>query len=89
MIKSYFKSMKQDLIRFWNFILVKHAKRKAFKLHKKHNCEVFVVKFKGKILILSKYQFKQMRQHKMFPHSFTAEQLKKIALYCTPKQYRK
>jgi hypothetical protein len=65
-------------------VFIFYLKHKALRLHRKYNCQVFIIKFRGKILIISKKQFKQMRQHKVFPKAFTAESLKRIALYYTP-----
>jgi hypothetical protein len=72
------------LRRFIIIVFIFYLKRKAMRLHRKYNCQMFVVKFRGEILIISKKQFKQMRQHKLFPKTFTAENLKKIALFYTP-----
>jgi hypothetical protein len=96
MIKTYIQLLKKRIEeclslfkKAYRFLVFKYIKRKAFKLHKKYNCQVFVVKFKGKITIISKYQFKQMRQRGKFSKDFTATELKTISLYYTPKQYDK
>lgn len=56
-------------------------KRKTRKLAKKSGVEHFLIMWKGKPEILSKDGFKHMRQHGLFPLSFTANELKKIAIY--------
>lgn len=56
-------------------------KRRADKLAKKTGDEYFVVMWHGKPRVLSKPQFKYLRQHGLFPLSFTAAELKKIAVY--------
>lgn len=96
MIKTYFKELLLEwkkLISFfkkgYQLLAFRYIKRKAYQLHKKYDCQVFVVKYKGKITIISKYQFKKMRQKKMFPLSFTATELKSMSLYYTPKRYDK
>jgi len=71
------------------FIAIVRIRRKARKLHRKNNCQIFVVKMGGKVRLISKEQFKYLRQRGKFPKNFTAEQLKKIALYHTPKRYDK
>jgi hypothetical protein len=93
---TYLKQVKNDwkrgielLKKAYRLLVFRLIKRKAYRLHKKYNCQVFVVKFKGKITIISKYQFKQMRQHGKFPINFTAAELKKISMYYTPKRYDK
>jgi hypothetical protein len=71
------------------YIAFERIKSKAWRLHKKYDQQIFVVKIGGKIKILSKYQFKQLRQTGKINKSFTAESLKKIALFYTPKHYDK
>ena|GEM_PF-1741202 len=96
MISTYIQNLKNEcrqlvltVKKIRKLIAFRYIKRKARRLHKKYNCQVFVVKYGKKIRIISKYQFKQMRQKKMFPKSFTASELKSISLYYTPKQYDK
>jgi len=96
MILKYIQTVKNEWGQFMLFfkkayklLAFKYIKHKAFKLHKKYNCQVFVVKFNGKITVLSKYQFKQMRQKGKFSKSFTATELKSLSLYYTPKYYDK
>lgn len=96
LIKQYLQELKQEvntLISTIKKVLVvlaiKRLKRKALRLHKKHNCQVFVVKLNGKITVLSKYQFTQLRQRGKIKKSFTAQELKRIALYYTPAKHDK
>lgn len=70
-------------------IAVRRVKRKAMALHRKHNCQIFVVKVNGKLTPISRFQFKTMRQSGRFPKNFTAADLKKIALFYTPRRYDK
>jgi hypothetical protein len=88
-LQKGFKVFKSGIISLCNFLIVKYAIQKARRLHRKYNCQIFVVKYKGKIRIMSKYQFTQMRQHGHFDRSFTAENLKKLSIYFTPKTFRK
>jgi len=68
---------------------VRRVKRKAMSLHRKYNCQVFVVKVNGKLTLISRFQFKTMRQNGLFPKNFTASDLKRIALFYTPRIYDK
>ena len=61
-------------------------KYKANRLARKTRRQYFVVAFGGKIQIISKQDFKNMRQNGIFPKDFTAEQLKQIALCHTPNR---
>jgi len=65
------------------FVYINLLKRKANKMYAKTGMQQFVVKWRGKIIIISKEQFKLNRQEGLFPLSFTAVNLKKIALYYT------
>lgn len=60
-------------------------KRKADKLAKKSKVQHFIIMWHGKPEILSKDGFTLMRQRGVFPLSFTATELKKIAIYQTGK----
>lgn len=61
-------------------------KRKANKLMRKTNEQIFVVKSpSGKLRYVSKYQFQQMRQAGIFPLSFTSTNLGDNSLYYTRK----
>ncbi|MDH6309394.1 hypothetical protein M2451_002720 [Dysgonomonas sp. PFB1-18] len=60
-------------------------KRKANKLAKKSKVQHFIIMWRGKPEILSKDGFTLMRQKGVFPLSFTATELKKIAIYQTGK----
>lgn len=100
MIEELLKSILNDLLISFNrlratlheattLITFKIVKYRAFRLHKKHNCMVLVVKIGGGVKIITKYQFKKMRQDGIFPKEFDGEDLRKIALYITPKYYDK
>ncbi len=71
--------------RFTLAIKLMVMKRKADRLARKTGKRFFIVNMGGQARILSKAQFKHMRQHGLFPLSFTAAELKKIALYDTKK----
>jgi hypothetical protein len=58
-------------------------KRKANKLAQKNKVQYFIVKFRGKPELLTKDGFQYLRQHGFFSRKFTANELKKIALYYT------
>lgn len=58
-----------------------HLKRKALKLAKKTKVDHYVIMWCGKPEVLSRDGFKYMRQRDVFPQSFTAANLKEIAIY--------
>jgi len=62
---------------------LKRLKRRAERLRKLTGSQVFVVKIKGKVTLLTKKQFKEMRAKRVFPKEFTADSLKRISLYYT------
>ena len=69
-----------------NILRIAWLKHKANRIAKETCRQHFVVVFGGKARIISKPEFKQMRQRGLFPQEFTAEGLKKIALYHTPNR---
>jgi hypothetical protein len=69
-----------QLITGWR---VQRMKRQADRLREATGVQMFVVKMNGKIRLISKREFKYMRQHNVFPTNFTAENLKRIAFYYT------
>lgn len=69
----------QQIIKIWRL------KRKANKLAKKNKTQYFVILWKGKPEILSKDGFKLWRQKGIFPLSFTAAELREIAIHTTKK----
>ena len=85
-IRDFYKPLIKRLV---TSIVFRIIKRKAFKLHKKLNCIVYVVKIEGKVRIISKPEFKYLRQTGIFPLDFDADDLRKISLYVTPKFYDK
>lgn len=77
--------LKQRIRRFVLAVGLMIMKRKADRLARKTRDQYFIVNMRGKAQIMSKKQFKYMRQRGAFPLSFTATQLKQIALYYTKK----
>lgn len=73
------------LKRFIQVFCIQLMKRKANKLAKKSKVQHFIIMWRGKPEILSKDGFTLMRQKGLFPASFTATDLKKIAIYYTGK----
>ena len=59
-------------------------RRRADRLARKTCRQHFVVAFGGRVRVIGKPAFKSMRQKGVFPPGFTAESLKRIALYHTP-----
>lgn len=66
-------------------VKIYRLKRKANKLAKRTGVQHFVIMWCGKPEILSKDGFKRMRQKRVFPLSFTAAELRKIAIHTTKK----
>lgn len=85
-IRDFYKPL---IKKFITSIVFRIIRRKAFKLHKKLNCIVYVVKIEGNVKIISKPEFKYLRQTGVFPLDFDADDLRKISLYVTPKNYDK
>lgn len=77
--------LKQRIRRFVLAVGLMMMKRKADRLACKTRDQYFIVNVNGNAQIMSKKQFKYMRQRGAFPLSFTATQLKQIALYYTKK----
>lgn len=80
-VKKYIAAFKK----FREVYKIYKLKRKANKLAKKSKVQHFIIMWRGKPEILSKDGFTLMRQKGLFPASFTATDLKKIAIYYTGK----
>lgn len=65
---------------------IMRLKVKANLLARRSRVQYFVVPVGGKIRLISKPVFKQLRQKGVFPASFTAAELKNVALYYTPNR---
>ena len=94
--KEYFKGLAEDWLKLKSYFKkgvvvwrMGRLKRRALKLHQKHNAQFFVVKVMGRVRIISKGQFKYLRQHGKLPLSMTAVELKKMAIFYTPARYDK
>lgn len=59
--------------------------KQAERLHKQGHGQQFVVNVGGNATVISKQQFKDMRQHGLFPLSYTAKELRNIAIYTSPR----
>ncbi|MDR2423374.1 MAG: hypothetical protein LBD59_01445 [Prevotellaceae bacterium] len=71
------------------FLYIVYLKHKADRLEKRLKTPHYIVKWCGKVIIISHAQFRYNRQKGLFPKSFTATELKAIALYCTKKYDKK
>jgi len=85
MIKKWF-------IKAWRLIVQTYVGYKVHKLKKeadfvssKMGIQIFIIKYEGKIISVSKDWFTYQKQHKKLPKEFTVEDLKKIAFYYTKK----
>jgi hypothetical protein len=67
------------------YIKLYRLKNKANRYAKRYNAQFFIVKLHGKIVMISKNGFKELRQNGTIPLSITANELKKIAYYYTQK----
>ncbi|MDY0207942.1 MAG: hypothetical protein RBR82_15160 [Pseudomonas sp.] len=83
--KESFSYIKKGLT-IWR---LRKIKRKAMRLHRKHNQQFFVLKIMGRVRIISKQGFKNLRQHGKLPMAMTATRLKQISLFYTPARYDK
>ena len=81
------KSNKRSLIAtFKQYVLTVRIlllKRKANKLTAKYRVPHYIVFLNGKITLITKDWFRENRQRKIFTKHFTANNLKKVALYYT------
>ena len=75
--------MIRKLRRIAGFIYILYLKHKANRLAKQTGFRHYIVKWRGRIIIISHTQFKRNRQKGLFPKSFTAVELKQICLYYT------
>lgn len=73
------------LKRFLQVLKIQSMKQKANRLAKESKVQHFIIMWHGKPEILSKDGFTLMRQRGVFPLSFTATDLKRIAIYHTGK----
>jgi len=90
MIKKYIQGLiaewKQIISFFkkaYTVLVFRYIKWKANELSENYGCQIFVIKCRGRAKMITKEQFKSMRQRGIFPKNFTALELKKICLYYT------
>ena len=76
-VKKYTAAFKK----FSEVYKIYQLKRKASRLAKKTNVDHYVIMWRGRPEVLSRDGFKYMRQREVFPQSFTAANLKEIAIY--------
>jgi len=62
---------------------IKRLKNKADKYRDKYGSQMFVLKYEGRIRMISRRWFKHQRQIGKFPKSMTSDDLKKISYYYT------
>lgn len=90
-MKELFNSIKAELVlavtrvkQIVYTIGMRRLKARAMRLHRRHNCQYFVVKLFGKVRLISRQGFKDLRQHKKIPLSYTILDLKRISYFYTP-----
>lgn len=77
MFKVFFNDIRHYIVVFRTRRLYRRAQELANRL----GCQVFCVKVNGRVAFLTKNYFKKLRSKGVFPKSFTAVQLKDIALF--------
>lgn len=80
---NYIDKLGQAVIEKYTGYRIIRLKRKADKLRETTGIQFFILKYKGRIRLMSKREFKHLRQHGVFPKSFTADNLKRISFYYT------
>ena len=73
----------KEIKQMWVGWKIKRLKKQVDRLREETGVQMFVVKWQGKMRVISKRDFKYMRQRGMFPKTFTADNLKRISLYYT------
>lgn len=84
-IKQYLNTLVATLIRYREAWLLSRIIRRARIMHRNGGGQVFVVNVCGRATIISKAHFRDMRQHGQFPMSYTAADLRRIAIYTSPR----
>ncbi len=84
-IKQYLNTVLLTLTRYHDAWLLNRIIRRARIMHRNGGGQVFVVNVCGRATIISKAQFRDMRQHGQFPLSYTAADLRQIAIYTSPR----
>lgn len=77
MLKTFFNDIRHYIVVF----RTRRHYRRAQNLANRLGCQVFCVKINGRVAFLTKSYFKELRSKGVFPKSFTAIQLKDIALF--------
>lgn len=77
MLKTFFNDIRHYIVVF----RTRRHYRRAQNLANRIGCQVFCVKINGRVAFLTKERFKELRSKGVFPKSFTAIQLKDIALF--------
>lgn len=77
MLKTFFNDIRHYTVVF----RTRRHYRRAQALANRLGCQVFCVKINGRVVLLTKRYFKELRSKGVFPKNFTAVQLKDIALF--------
>lgn len=84
-IKQYLNTVLLTLTRYREAWMLNRIIRRAMIMHRNGGGKVFVVNVCGRATIITKAQFRSMRQHGQFPLSYTAADLRRIAIYTSPR----
>lgn len=76
-----FKNFLNEIRHYITVLNYRRTWRNAQSLANRLGCQVFCVKINGRPALLTKDYFKELRSKGVFPKSFTAIQLKDIALF--------
>ncbi len=82
-VTIYFANLFQEWREHQIGLKITKLKKQADKLREQTGSQMFVLKWDGKIQIISKRWFKKERQKGTFPKNFTADKLKSISFYYT------
>ena len=76
-----FKTLLNDIKKYVTVYRVRQLRNRAQALADRLGCQVFCVKINGRPTLLTKPAFKELRSKGFLPKSFTAVELKDIALF--------
>ncbi|MDD3079103.1 MAG: hypothetical protein PHH37_08365 [Paludibacter sp.] len=83
MIKKWFSQTVADIREYYIGYKIKRLKRHADNIALKLNTEVFIIKYKGALKIVTARWFKYQRQHGFFTKDFTKDKFRETAFYST------
>ena len=85
MIKKWFVEAWKLFVQTYVGYKVHSLKKEADRFSSENGVQIFIIKYEGKIINVTKEWFTYHKQHGKFPKDFTVENLKKISFYYTKK----